>query len=84
VFDWTDDPEALTQFIVRCKSRGISVETLLDLLEIVTRRVSEGPSTTSINPNPTQSLANRLVDLMGYELWKDALRLSLHMEVCDG
>jgi formylglycine-generating enzyme required for sulfatase activity len=35
VFNWTDDPEALTQFIFRCKPRGISVETLLDLLDLV-------------------------------------------------
>jgi formylglycine-generating enzyme required for sulfatase activity len=42
VFDWTDDPEAMTQFIFRCKPRGISVDNLLDLLEITTRSVSEG------------------------------------------
>jgi formylglycine-generating enzyme required for sulfatase activity len=35
VFDWTDDPEALTQFIFRCKPRGIPVEALLDLLDLV-------------------------------------------------
>ena len=35
VFNWTDDPEALTQFIFRCKPRGIPVETLLDLLDLV-------------------------------------------------
>jgi formylglycine-generating enzyme required for sulfatase activity len=33
VFDWTDDPEAMTQFIFRCKPRGISVDKLLDLLD---------------------------------------------------
>jgi serine/threonine protein kinase/formylglycine-generating enzyme required for sulfatase activity len=32
VFEWSDDPEALTQFIFRCKPRGIKVEQLLDLL----------------------------------------------------
>jgi formylglycine-generating enzyme required for sulfatase activity len=58
VFEMTDDPEALTQFIFRCKPRGIGVETLLDLLEIVTRSVSKGPSTPSIVPTPTQSLAH--------------------------
>jgi eukaryotic-like serine/threonine-protein kinase len=42
VFDMTDDPEALTQFILRCKPRGISVDTLLDLLEITTRSISAG------------------------------------------
>lgn len=36
VFEMTDDPEALTQFIFRCKPRGIGVETLLDLLDLVT------------------------------------------------
>jgi hypothetical protein len=35
VFNWTDDPEALTQFIFRCKPRGIPVGTLLDLLDLV-------------------------------------------------
>jgi serine/threonine protein kinase/formylglycine-generating enzyme required for sulfatase activity len=35
VFDWSDDPEALTQFIVRCKPRQVKVETLLDLLNQV-------------------------------------------------
>ncbi|MFM7932026.1 MAG: hypothetical protein ACKO9Q_30300, partial [Pirellula sp.] len=35
VFNWTDDPEALTQFIFRCKPRGIPVEALLDLLDLV-------------------------------------------------
>jgi formylglycine-generating enzyme required for sulfatase activity len=34
VFDWSDDPEALTQFIFRCKPRGIGVEKLLDLLDL--------------------------------------------------
>jgi formylglycine-generating enzyme required for sulfatase activity len=38
VFDQSDDPEALTQFIFRCKSRGVGVESLLELLEIVTDR----------------------------------------------
>jgi len=35
VFDMTDDPEALTQFIFRCRPRGVSVDALLDLLKIV-------------------------------------------------
>jgi serine/threonine protein kinase len=47
VFDWTDDPEAMTQFIVRCKPRGITIDTLLDLLETITRSASEGSSPTS-------------------------------------
>ena len=43
VFDMTDDPEALTQFIFRCRDRGVRVEELLDLLSMATRSVSEGP-----------------------------------------
>ena len=35
----TDDPEALTQFIFRCRDRGVRVEELLDCLRIV----SESP-----------------------------------------
>jgi formylglycine-generating enzyme required for sulfatase activity len=35
VFWMKDDPEALTQFIFRCRPRGVGVETLLDCLEIV-------------------------------------------------
>ncbi len=43
VFDMTDDPEALTQFIFRCRDRGVRVEELLDLLYTATRSVNEGP-----------------------------------------
>jgi hypothetical protein len=35
VFDMTDDPEALTQFIFRCRERGIGAEALLDCLQRV-------------------------------------------------
>ncbi|MDQ2924274.1 MAG: bifunctional serine/threonine-protein kinase/formylglycine-generating enzyme family protein, partial [Acidobacteriota bacterium] len=35
VFEMTDDPEALTQFIFRCRPRGVSVDALLDCLRIV-------------------------------------------------
>ncbi len=35
VFDMTDDPEALTQFIFCCRDRGVRVEELLDCLRIV-------------------------------------------------
>ncbi|MFO0384286.1 MAG: protein kinase domain-containing protein [Pirellula sp.] len=41
VFDWTDDPEAMTQFIVRCKRRGITIDTLLDLLAIPTQTTNQ-------------------------------------------
>ncbi len=39
VFDMTDDPEALTQFIFRCRPRGVAADGLLDCLE----RVSVAP-----------------------------------------
>ncbi len=39
VFEMTDDPEALTQFIFRCRPRGVAVHALLDCLE----RVSVAP-----------------------------------------
>jgi eukaryotic-like serine/threonine-protein kinase len=39
VFDMTDDPEALTQFIFRCRPRGVAVDALLDCLQ----RVSAAP-----------------------------------------
>src|SRR5262249_48751745 len=39
VFEVTDDPEALTQFIFRCRPRGAGVDPLLDCLRIV----SAGP-----------------------------------------
>ena len=39
VFEMTDDPEALTQFIFRCRPRGVGVEALLDCLQ----RVSDAP-----------------------------------------
>lgn len=43
VFDMTDDPEALTQFIFRCRDRGVRAAELLDLLTITTRTVSVEP-----------------------------------------
>ena len=58
VFNWTDDPEAMTQFIFRCKPRGIRIETLLDLLEITTRRVSEGSDVATLIPVSSTSVAN--------------------------
>ena len=39
VFEMTDDPEALTQFIFRCRPRGVAVDGLLDCLE----RVNDAP-----------------------------------------
>jgi formylglycine-generating enzyme required for sulfatase activity len=40
VFEMTDDPEALAQFIFRCRPRGVGVDPLLDCLRIL----SDGPS----------------------------------------
>jgi formylglycine-generating enzyme required for sulfatase activity len=37
VFDMTDDPEALTQFIFRCREREVSAEALLDCLDMVSQ-----------------------------------------------
>jgi formylglycine-generating enzyme required for sulfatase activity len=58
VFDWTDDPEAMTQFIFRCKPRGISVDNLLDLLAITTRSVSEGSDAAASGLTSSTSLAH--------------------------
>ncbi|MDP1561061.1 MAG: formylglycine-generating enzyme family protein, partial [Pirellulaceae bacterium] len=46
VFDWSDDPEALTQFIFRCKPRGLGVEPLLDLLDLVAASADRYPRDT--------------------------------------
>jgi serine/threonine protein kinase/formylglycine-generating enzyme required for sulfatase activity len=35
VFDMSDDPEALAQFVFRCRPRGVAVDALLDCLERV-------------------------------------------------
>jgi hypothetical protein len=35
VFDMSDDPEALTQFMFRCRPRGVAVDALLDCLDWV-------------------------------------------------
>lgn len=42
LFDYTDDPEALTQFIFNCRPRDVGIEALLELLELTTQRVSAG------------------------------------------
>ena len=38
VFEMTDDPEALTQFIFRCRPRGVAADALLDCLQRVSDR----------------------------------------------
>ncbi len=35
VFDMSDDPEALTQFMFRCRPRGVGADVLLDCLQLV-------------------------------------------------
>ena len=40
VFDVSDDPEALTQFIFRCRALGVEVDALLDCLQ----RISDDPA----------------------------------------
>jgi formylglycine-generating enzyme required for sulfatase activity len=35
VFDMSDDPEALTQFMFRCRPRGVAVDAILDCLQRV-------------------------------------------------
>ena len=42
VFDWTVDPEALTQFIFRCRPRGIGVDAVLDCLQLARNSRSDG------------------------------------------
>ena len=37
VFELTDDPEALTQFIFCCRDREVSAEALLDCLDMVSQ-----------------------------------------------
>jgi serine/threonine protein kinase/formylglycine-generating enzyme required for sulfatase activity len=39
VFDMSDDPESLTQFIFRCRPRGVGADALLDCLQ----RISDAP-----------------------------------------
>ena len=58
VFDMTDDPEALTQFIFRCRERGVRVDELLELFQLTTRSVSEGPSQGTVQRKDQPSLAN--------------------------
>jgi formylglycine-generating enzyme required for sulfatase activity len=40
VFEVSDDPEALTQFIFRCRARGVGADALLDCLE----QIKSGPA----------------------------------------
>ena len=73
VFDMTDDPEALTQFIFRCRNRGVRVEELLALLSTVTRSVSEGQSERAVRPKDDPSLAHA----SGYDLSRTRYALLL-------
>ncbi len=44
VFDMTDDPEAMTQFIFRCRDRGVRGEELLELLRLLSPYQPPGAS----------------------------------------
>lgn len=71
VFNMTDDPEALTQFIFRCKPREIHVEALLDLLELTTRSGSDGTEETSSIPtsnSPPAELSDLIQERARYGL----------------
>ena len=52
VFEVTDDPEALTQFIFRCRGRGVGVDSLLDCLGIERRSVDRYPREHAVRPAP--------------------------------
>jgi serine/threonine protein kinase/formylglycine-generating enzyme required for sulfatase activity len=60
VFEMTDDPEALTQFIFRCRDRGVRVEELLDCW----RMVCESP----VDHYPRNARYALLLTLGGYTL----------------
>ena len=51
VFDMTDDPEAMTQFIHRCRDRGVRPEELLELLKLVS---TNPPSPPRVTPHSKQ------------------------------
>ncbi len=56
VFEMTDDPEALTQFIFRCRPRGVGIDALLDLFKIVsTERQGANVAGTFQGPSATES-----------------------------
>ena len=63
VFELTDDPEALTQFIFRCRDREVSAETLLDCLDLV--------SQASADQYPKNSRYGLLLALGQYSLEKE-------------
>jgi formylglycine-generating enzyme required for sulfatase activity len=46
----------MTQFIFRCKPRGIQIDTLLDLLDITTQSVSKGLNAVASASNSSTSL----------------------------
>ena len=51
VFEMTDDPEALTQFIFRCRPRGVGVDSLLDCLQLVSDAPKDRyPTQHSVRP----------------------------------
>ncbi len=88
VFDYTDDPEALTQFIFRCRERGVGAEPLLELLDIETRRVREGPSLDITSEAFRRSARSRYALLLALgefqiEEIPETRRKSLHEQLAD-
>ena len=63
VFELTDDPEALTQFIFRCRDREVRAEALLDCLDMV----SQAPA----DRYPKNSRYGLLLALGEYSLEKE-------------
>jgi hypothetical protein len=63
VFELTDDPEALTQFIFRCREREVRAEALLDCLDMV--------SQTPADRYPKNSRYGLMLALGEYSLEKE-------------
>lgn len=88
VFDYTDDPEALTQFIFRCRERGVAVGPLLDLLDIASEQAN-GSSSIDITSDTFQQNARTRYALLlalseyGLEQVPEARRAKLLEQLAD-
>ena len=58
VFEMTDDPEAMTQFIFRCRPRGVGIDALLDMLQSVAHQ-PQGVSPRFSNSDPTSVITTQ-------------------------
>jgi serine/threonine protein kinase/formylglycine-generating enzyme required for sulfatase activity len=56
VFEMTDDPEALTQFVFACRAHGVTVNQLLDALELA-EQLPEGVSAARVRHGLLLALA---------------------------